>query len=191
MRSLEKRALDSLIGQLLTKIGDHARVVGPNGALSALDDRYVGVLKHLLLEAFPETPEALLTSVRDDLIVVTRAIDAPSELVGFEPSTLRVTKTYAKGIDEWREMYGDLLNVTIQPTRFIDTDLREPYLHYVSRVVLCSSIHHWMDEVIPTLCESLRRYGRSKTALGPQTKGGLLRRPRVQPHPRSVCRQQR
>ena len=130
MRSLEKRALDSLIDQLLTKIGDHARVVGPNGALSALDDRYVGVLKHLLLEAFPETPEALLTSVRDDLIVVTRAIDAPSELVGFEPSTLRVTKTYAKGIDEWRAMYGDLLNVTIQPTRFLDTDLHEPYITF-------------------------------------------------------------
>ena len=52
MRSLEKRALDSLIQQLLTKIGDHARVVGPSGSLTALDDRYVGVLKHLLLEAY-------------------------------------------------------------------------------------------------------------------------------------------
>ena len=144
MRSLEKRALDSLIDQLLSNIGNHARVVGPSGSLTALDDRYVGVLKHLLLEAYPQTPEALLTSVRDDLIVVTRAIDAPSELVGFEPSTLRVTKTYSKGIDEWREMYGDLLNVTIQPTRYLDTDLHEPYITFHESFFAPRSITGWM-----------------------------------------------
>ena len=144
MRSLERRALDSLIGQLLSKIGGHARVVGPNGSLTALDDRYEGVLKHLLLEAFPQTPEALLTSVRDDLIVVTRAIDAPSELVGFEPSTLRVTKTYAKSIEEWRETYGDLLNVTIQSTRHLDTDLHEPYITFHESFFAPRSITGWM-----------------------------------------------
>ena len=43
LRSLEKRAVDELIQQLLGKIGD-ARVVGPNAPLTVLDAHYVGPL---------------------------------------------------------------------------------------------------------------------------------------------------
>ena len=49
-RSLQKRAVDSLISQLLSKIGDGAHVIGPGARLSVLDSHYVGPLKALLQE---------------------------------------------------------------------------------------------------------------------------------------------
>ena len=42
MRSLEKQALDALTKQLLAKMS-RARIVGPNGPLTTLDERYVGL----------------------------------------------------------------------------------------------------------------------------------------------------
>ena len=72
MRSLEKRALDSLIDQLLESIPG-TRIVGPGAPLTALDEKYVGTLKAMLQEAIPGIPDAMLSSVRDELIVVQLA----------------------------------------------------------------------------------------------------------------------
>ena len=78
VRSLERRSIDSLVQQLFDRIGGENRIAGPGEALSPLDERYVGVLKLLLQEAFPGTPEEVFSSVKDDLIVVSRAAVQPS-----------------------------------------------------------------------------------------------------------------
>ena len=143
MRSLEKRAIDALIQQLLAHVGSDARIVGPGGAFSPLDSKYVGVLKQLLLEAFPGTPESALASVREDLIVVTRAIGEPSTLVNFAPSHMRVAKPYSGGVASMREKYSELLNVTIQATRYLDTDLADPSIVFHESFFAPRSIKGW------------------------------------------------
>ena len=82
VRSLEKRSVDSLIDQLLAGMGGDTRIIGPGASFSPLDGKYVGVLKQLLVASIPGIPEQLLSSVRDDLIVVTRIREEPSALVG-------------------------------------------------------------------------------------------------------------
>ena len=144
MQSLERRALDTMISALLDKVGGHARILSPSQSFTALDETYVGVLKRLVLDAYPQTPEVLLHSLADDLIVVTRALDeAPSELVGYEPCTLRVTKKHANGLDELQQAYGDLLNVTILSTRYLETDLRNPSITFDESFFKARSISGW------------------------------------------------
>ena len=123
MRPLQKRATDSLVEQMMAKIG-RARIVGPNAPLSASDERYVGRLKDLLLEAFPGTPAEVFASVRDDLIVLARAQqETASPLAHFAPSVLRVPNADAEVLRHWNAEYGALLNVTVQRSRHLDTDL--------------------------------------------------------------------
>ena len=88
VRSLQKRSVDSLVEQLFQQIGGELRVVGPEAPISVLDARYVGILKQMLREAYPGIPDELLSTVRDDLIVLSRATEQASELVGFSPSKL-------------------------------------------------------------------------------------------------------
>jgi hypothetical protein len=143
LRSLEKRAVDELIQQLLGKIGD-ARVVGPNAPLTVLDAHYVGPLKALLAEAIPGIPDPLLTSVRDDLIVVRRAPpEPPSALVGFYKSYLRVASPHSEAVDRLRADYGAVLNVDIQRTRLVETDWRDPVLTFSDRWFARRSLKGW------------------------------------------------
>lgn len=140
-RSLQKRAMDSMVSQLLSKIGD-ARVLGPGGPVSALDAKYVGPLKTLLLEAFPGLPEHLLASVRDDLIVVRRATLSPSGLVSYGPSTLRLAKAHMKQKEEWQGEYG-VLNVTLQKSRHVESDLEDAHLIFHEGFFHPRSLKSW------------------------------------------------
>ena len=157
MRSLERRAVDALVAQLLAKVGGDARVVGPGAALTPLDAAVVGVLKPLLLAAFPGTPEAVLSSVRDDLVVVTRVREAASDLVMFEPATLRVAQPHADGVEAWQDTYGELLHVTIQRGRHLDTDLNSPTLTFHEDFFAPRSIRGWAKLVLhfARLCASM------------------------------------
>ena len=142
IRSLEKQSLDALVQQVLAKVGSNARVLGPNAPLLPLDDRYIAPLKHLIREAIPGVPDSLLTSMRDDLIVVQRSLPEPSELVGFEPSVLRV-KSRATDVQAWQDTYGNLLNVTVQPSRLLETDLKDPYLTFSEDFFAPRTIQGW------------------------------------------------
>ena len=157
IRSLQKRAIDTLITQLLARVGEDAHVLGPGGAISPSDTRFIGVLKEMLLEAFPGTPEALLSSVRGDLIVVARARDSPSALVGFDPCTLRVASTNAPDLTQWRERFGELLNVTISPTKYLETDLKDPTLTFHESFFAPRSIAGWakLSRHFARLCASM------------------------------------
>ena len=143
MRSLEKRALDALVDQLIAKMPG-ARIVGPGAPLSALDERYVGRLKAVLTEALPGIPESVLSAVNEDVIVVQRAHEAPSELVGWEPSVMRVVRGRAAAdIRAWQRTYGDLLNISIQPSRYLETDLRGASLTFTEQFFAPRSILGW------------------------------------------------
>lgn len=143
MRSLEKRALDSLTDQLLAQIPG-ARILGPGAPLSASDERYVGRLKTLLRDALPGVPDSILSSVHEDLVVVQRAREEPSQLVGWEPSVMRVIRgRSAEDVDSWQETYGDLLNISIQPSKFLETDLRGASLTFTDQFFSPRSIKGW------------------------------------------------
>ena len=167
MRTLGKRAIDNLIEQLLSTVGN-ARIVGPGGAFSPLDNKYVGVLKQLLLEAFPGTPESVLAGVREDLIVVTRAVEEPSTLVSFAPSHLRVANPYAGSVDALREKYSELLNVTIHPTRYLDTDLADPSIVFHESFFAQRSIRGWgkLSLYFARLCASMEEMAKASGLKG-------------------------
>ena len=122
----------------------HARIVGPGAPLTALDERYVGVLKLMLAESIPGIPIELLSSVDDRLIVVQQAREDPSDLVRFEPSMLRVVQSRAADIDTWRDKYGRLLNVTMKPTHYLESDLRGASLTFSEQFFAPRSILGWM-----------------------------------------------
>ena len=142
MKSLEKKALDSLIEQLLSQL-PKARLVGPGAPLEVLDERYLGRLKDLLHEAFPGTPDALFSAVRDDLIVVQRAEESRGELAYFEPSTLRVPRADAEDLKRWTREYADLLNVSVQRSRHLDADLKGPSLTFTEQWFSPRSFEGW------------------------------------------------
>jgi hypothetical protein len=143
-RSLAKRAIDTMIEQLLERIGDGAHVLGPGARVSVLDTVYVGTVKELLHLSFPGVPDEGLSELRSDLIVVRRGREAPSELVGLEPSVLRVSKANASSVDDLQQSVGDLLNVTVQPTRYLDTDWKGPQLTFDARFFVPRSIASWI-----------------------------------------------
>jgi hypothetical protein len=157
IRSLEKRSLDTLISQLFSRIGGEVRIVGPGGALTALDERYMGLLKQLLLESFPGIPDDLLGTVRDDLIVVARATEDASTLVSFTPSTLRLSRDHAHKAEELSAKYSRLLNVDIQPTRYLDTDLEDARLVFGEELFVNRSIKGWvrLSLYFARLCASM------------------------------------
>ena len=156
VRSLEKRAVDSLIDQLLSKLPP-ARIVGPNASLSPLDDKYLGSLKRMLKGAIPGIPDALLSSVNDDLIVVTRAAEGAIELVGLEPSTLRVAPPFHDRVEELQEDFGELLNVEIQRGRHLDTDWQNPILTFTDQWFSPRSVRGWakLSLYFARLCASV------------------------------------
>ena len=143
VRTLEKKSLDSLIQQLLEKVGDNARVLGPGGRFSPLDTKFVGVLKQLLADSLPGIPEPLLSSVREDLIVVTRAVEEPSSLVSFGGSTMRLAKGYSGEAEELRNEYEDLLNVEIKSTKYVETDLSGAHIVFNEMFFAERSIKGW------------------------------------------------
>ena len=143
MRSLEKRALDSLIDQLLESIPG-ARIVGPGAQLSASDEKYVGTLKAMLQEAIPGIPDSLLLSVRDELIIVQLAREEPSSLVHWDPSVMRVVKDIdANEIQSWQETYGDILSIDIRPSKYLETDLKNASLTFSEQFFAPRSIQSW------------------------------------------------
>ena len=156
MRSLERHALDSLVDQVLAQVGD-ARVLAPGDDVSVTDGAYVGTVRALVAEAFPGTPESLLHALDPGLVVLRRAEDEPSNAVGLTPSTLRVTKEYADGVDEMAERYGDLLNMTIKRSRYLDTDLNGPHLTLTDRFFAPRTVAGWrkLSRAFARLCESL------------------------------------
>jgi hypothetical protein len=157
VRSLEKRSIDSLIQQLFDQIGGVNRIVGPNEAFTPLDERYVGVLTFLLKEFIPGIPDVLLSTVKQDLIVVSRVTENPSELVTFGQSTLRVAKPYSAGIDSLKETYESLLNMTIIPTSYLDTDLANPHIVFHENFFTPRSIKGWcrLSLYFSRLCQSM------------------------------------
>ena len=143
MRSLEKLSLDSLINQLLESIPG-ARIMGPGAPLSASDDKYVGILKALIQEAIPGVPDTLLSSVRDDLIVVQRAREQSSSLLQWEPSVMRVVKHIDNSeIQSWQETYGDILSIDIRPSKYLETDLKNASLTFSEQFFAPRSIQSW------------------------------------------------
>ena len=157
IRSLEKRSLDTLIKQLFSRIGGQLRIVGPGGALTALDERYMGLLKQLLLESFPGIPDDLLGTVKDDLIVVARATEDASTLVSFTPSTLRLSRDHAQKADELSAKYSRLLNIDIQQTRYLSSDLEDARLVFGEEFFVNRSIKGWvrLSQYFARLCASM------------------------------------
>ena len=126
LRSLEKRSIDSLFSQMFSKIGgDQAalRIVGPSGAFSPLDETYVGVLKQLLVNFIPGIPDSLLSSVRDDLIVVSQASISRSQIVSVGQSRIRVGKRYQNNINQLKANYEELLNTEMTPSPYLESDI--------------------------------------------------------------------
>ena len=160
VRSLEKRSIDSLIQQLFSHLhmGGEPRIVGPNEAFTPNDEKYIGVLKQLLIEFIPGIPDVLLSTVKQDLIVVSRVTENPSELVSFGQSTLRVAKPYVAGIDALKEKYESLLNMTIIPTSYLDTDLANPHLIFHENFFTQRSIKGWcrLSLYFSRLCQSMQ-----------------------------------
>ena len=142
MRPLQKHALDSLVDQLVANLGA-VRIVGPNAPLAVSDERYLGTLKALLLTAFPGTPPAVFSGLRDDLIVLARAHETRSELAHFAPSTLRVPKVPQDALQHWRDAYGALLSVDIQPTRHLEADLKDCTLVFREQFFAARSLESW------------------------------------------------
>ena len=147
IRSLQKRAVDSLVEQLISKIGVEVRILKKGSKLSVLDAEYLGTLKGMLQEAIPGIPESLLASVSDDLIVVTRAPPEPEvhEAVGMELSTLRVAAGFAKEMDDWADDYAQRLNVDIQPGRHLETDWNSPIITFTEEWFKPRSIKEWAN----------------------------------------------
>ena len=81
------------------------------------------------------------------MVVPLQRTQAPlpdaSDLVGFEPNVLRVLKSRAAEIETWQQTYGDALNVTIQPSRYLDTDLKDPFLSFSEAFFAPRSISGW------------------------------------------------
>ena len=143
MRSLQKNALDNLVDQLVAKLGD-VRIVAPNAPLAVSDERYLGTLKGLLLAAFPGTPPAAFSGLRDDLIVLARTRETRSDLAHFARSTLRVpNKVPQDALQRWRDAYGDLLSVDIFPTRHLEADLRNCSLVFREQFFAERSLESW------------------------------------------------
>ena len=102
------------------------------------------ILKTLLVGAIPGVPESILSSVDEDLIVVQRAREEPSDLVGWEPSVMRVIRgRAAEDIRTWQDAYGDILNISIQPSRYLETDLRGAALTFTDQFFAPRSIKGW------------------------------------------------
>jgi hypothetical protein len=157
MRSLEKRAVDMLVAQLLAQI-PRARIVGPTAPLTALDERYVGRLKTLLADALPGVPEPVLSSIHEDLIVVQRASEQPSQLVGWEASVMRVERGRAAAdIRAWKETYGDLLSIDIQASKYLETDLKGATLTFSEQFFAPRSIQGWrrLSVHFARVCEAM------------------------------------
>ena len=164
MATLQARTIDALIAQLLERVGEHARVVAPSDALTALDTRYVGPLRRLLEEAFPGVPETAFYAVRDDLVVVQRgglSRAAEDALVGYAPGmTLRVARASDKRVRELHDTYGDALSVLrLTRTRHLETDLRNPVLQLGEAFFRPRSIPAWARVTVrlAQLCQALAR----------------------------------
>ena len=155
MRTLAKRAIDEMTAQLLAKVGEEARVLGPGAPLHCRMDRYVGPLFQLLTEAFPGVPDAALAAVRRDLIVVTSApLDDEASVVGFQPSTLRVAGADVAAL---QATYADGLNMTIQPSKYPLSDLAAPVLTLDETFFAPRSIEGWRKLTLrlARLCHAL------------------------------------
>ena len=157
VRSLEKRSIDSLVAQLFSQMGGDLRIVGPNAALTPLDARYVGVLKQLLQELIPGIPTDLLSTVRDDLIVISRATESVSTLVSFAPSVLRLSRDHSHKAEHLQSKYGELLNVTVQASRYVDSDMEGPKLRFGEEFFLNRSFKGWtrLSSYFARLCAAM------------------------------------
>jgi hypothetical protein len=144
VESLQTRATDVLIDQLLERIGDDARVVRAGGRLGVLDSVYVGALRDLLEEAFPDTPSELFHRVRSDWIVVSRDLTPPdTKAVRYDESRLRVPKLSSDLREAWTETYGALTGAEIVSTRHLDADLHRCTLVFDRRFFRPKSIVGW------------------------------------------------
>ena len=104
--SLQKKATDNLVQQLLNQIGDHAHVIGPGARVDVLDSIYVGRLIDLLEEAFPGTPSAVFHKVNPSLIVMTRDLSPPNtSVVRFTDSRLRIPDLTPGQKRDWSEVH--------------------------------------------------------------------------------------
>lgn len=142
MTSLQKKATDALVQQLLERIGD-CRVVAPGARVNVLDSVYVGRLRDLLAAAFPGTPPDLFHHVRHDLIVLQRDLSPPTtSLVRFDESRLRVPKlTAAKR--EALERYSPLTGARVEAGKHLDADLFDCALVFDRRFFDRRSIVGW------------------------------------------------
>ena len=116
------------------------------------------------MDAFQGIPLEVLSSVRDDLIVVNRSlalVTAPG-LVSFTPSTLRVAAPHAGKVDILQQKYSSLLNTTILPTRYVDTDLMDTRILFSSDFFAERSIRGWarVSLYFARLCAKMEEMGK-------------------------------
>jgi hypothetical protein len=101
------------------------------------------VLKQLLQELIPGIPTDLLSTVRDDLIVISRATESVSTLISFAPSVLRLSRDHSHKAEHLQSKHGELLNITVQPTRYVDSDMEGPKLRFGEEFFLNRSFKGW------------------------------------------------
>ncbi|MDC0525414.1 hypothetical protein OAO87_00350 [bacterium] len=142
MSTLQKKATDALVDQLMDQIGN-ARIVAPHARFNALDGQYIGRLRDLLSQAFPGSPPELFHTIREDLIVISRDFSPPStQLVRFDDSRLRVPKMTAERQEEL-ERYSALTSAEVLRTRYLDTDLADCALTFDEQWFASRSLEKW------------------------------------------------
>ena len=142
--SLQKKATDNLVQQLLNQIGDHAHVIGPGARVDVLDSIYVGRLIDLLEEAFPGTPSAVFHKVNPSLIVMTRDLSPPNtSVVRFTDSRLRIPDLTPGQKRDWSDMYGPLTRSKLIRGKHLDADLLHCQLIFTSQFFAPRSLVAW------------------------------------------------
>ena len=101
-------------------------------------------------------------ALRDDLIVVAQAEEAPGNVVHYAPSVLRVAKASASHVPTWRHRYAQLLNVDIQASRYLETDLRDASLTFHPSFFAPRSLAGWarLSRHFARMCHSFLELSR-------------------------------
>jgi hypothetical protein len=130
VRSLEKRSIDSLVDQLLfTQMGGDLRIVGPNAALTPLDVRYVYRCAQTIVtgtDSRDSNRSPLYSKRRPYCHKPCHRVCLYTHLV----CSLRAasfTGPFAQA-QQLQTKYGELLNVTVQPTRYSALSLLRKWL---------------------------------------------------------------
>eukprot|EP00966_Prymnesium_polylepis_P306527 7083167-Prymnesium_polylepis.2 len=109
----------------------------------SLEKRSIDSLVEQLFTQMEGIPTDLLSTVRDDLIV-SRVTESASTLIAFAPSVLRLSQDHSHKAQQLQTKYGELLNVTVQASRYVDSDMEGPKLRFGQDFFINRSFKGWV-----------------------------------------------